>query len=115
VSFPSRGLDGIEPELVGGFVFCLGCCELFSPVGLDEDTVDLFDVDGARLVAHGFNQRKIRPCPERARLSIRREIEAIRRRSIRLPENSVPLLAEPAPGQPQHPVSNLPLWFHLQR
>ena len=30
---------------------------VFSPVGLDEDAVDLFEVHDAGLVAHGFDER----------------------------------------------------------
>jgi len=33
-----------------------GLVTVFSPVGLDEDAVDLFEVDDAGLVAHGFDQ-----------------------------------------------------------
>jgi hypothetical protein len=30
---------------------------VISPVGLNEDVVDLFEVDGADLVAHGLDER----------------------------------------------------------
>ena len=33
-----------------------GLVTVFSPVGLDEDAVDLFEIDDAGLVAHGFDE-----------------------------------------------------------
>ena len=35
----------------------MGLVTVFSPVGLDEDAVDLFEVHDAGLVAHGFDER----------------------------------------------------------
>ena len=34
-----------------------GGVTVFSPLGLDEDAVDLLEIDDAGLVAHGFQER----------------------------------------------------------